>query len=201
MTVTEPQETYDDGEQAGDLNRAIGKQVKVLRERAGLTQKELGDRLGYSEDLVSSLERGRRTPQREFLEAADELLDAGGLLTATIEDVEKAKAKARVRHPAWFRDYARLERDAVEINFYNNHDVPGLLQIQRRTRALYEMRKPLLSEDIIEQRVASRMDRQEILTRWPLPMVTAVIEEVVLRRPIGGLDVHKEQLERLIKLG
>ncbi|KPI13986.1 hypothetical protein OK006_3425 [Actinobacteria bacterium OK006] len=62
MTVTEQQETYDDGEQAGDLNRAIGKQVKVLRERAGLTQKELGDRLGYSEDLVSSLERGRRTP-------------------------------------------------------------------------------------------------------------------------------------------
>lgn len=45
MTMTEPQETYDDGEQAGDLNRAIGKQVKVLRERAGLTQKELGDRL------------------------------------------------------------------------------------------------------------------------------------------------------------
>jgi len=201
MTVTEPQETYDEGEQSCDLNRAIGKQVKVLRERAGLTQKELGDQLGYSEDLVSSLERGRRTPQREFLEAADELLDAGGLLKVTIEDVEKAKAKARVRHPAWFRDYARLERDTVEINFYNNHDVPGLLQTQRRTRALYEMRKPLLSEDIIEQRVASRMDRQETLTRWPLPMVTAVIEEVVLRRPIGGLDVHKEQLERLIKLG
>lgn len=58
MTVAEPQETYDEGERASDLNRAIGKQVKVLRERAGLTQKELGDRLGYSEDLVSSLERG-----------------------------------------------------------------------------------------------------------------------------------------------
>ncbi|WLW58650.1 helix-turn-helix domain-containing protein [Streptomyces sp. YU58] len=194
-------ETYDEGEQVSDLNRAIGKQVRVLRERSGLTQKELGDRLGYSEDLISSLERGRRTPQREFLEAADELLDAGELLKATIEDVEKAKAKARVRHPAWFRDYARLEREAVEINFYNNHDVPGLFQTERRTRALYEMRKPLLDEETIEQRVASRMDRQEILTMWPSPMVTAVIEEVVLRRPIGGEEVHKEQLARLIKLG
>lgn len=86
---------------------------------SGLTQRELGDRLGCSEDLVSSLERGRRTPQREFLEAADELLDAGGLLRTTIEDVERAEAKARVRHPAWFRDYARLEREAVEINDYN----------------------------------------------------------------------------------
>ncbi|WP_437437627.1 helix-turn-helix domain-containing protein, partial [Streptomyces prasinopilosus] len=63
-----------------DLNRAVGRQVKLLRERAGMTQKELGDRLGYGEDLVSSLERGRRTPQPEFLDAADDLLDAGGLL-------------------------------------------------------------------------------------------------------------------------
>ncbi|MGC2998697.1 helix-turn-helix domain-containing protein [Streptomyces sp. G35A] len=184
-----------------DLNRAVGRQVKLLRERAGLTQKELGDRLGYGEDLISSLERGRRTPQPEFLDAADDLLGAGGLLKATKEDVARAKARARVRHPAWFRDYARLEAEAVEVNFYNNHDIPGLFQTERRTRALYEMRKPLLDEETVEQRVASRMGRQEILTQWPPPMVTAVIEEVVLRRPIGGREVHKEQLNRLLELG
>jgi transcriptional regulator with XRE-family HTH domain len=203
VTVAETEdshESYDEGELSSDLMRAVGKQLKVLRERAGLTQRELGDRLGYSEDLISSVERGRRTPQRELLEIADELLDASGVLKVAIEDVEKAKAKARVRHPAWFRDYARLEREAVELNFYNNHDIPGLLQTERRTRALYEMRKPLLGEDIIEQRVASRMARQEILTHWPPPMVTAVVEEVVLRRPIGGPEVHKEQLEQLIRL-
>ncbi|WBO69396.1 DUF5753 domain-containing protein [Streptomyces camelliae] len=133
--------------------------------------------------------------------AVDELLGAGGLLKATIEDIEKAKAKARVRHPAWFKDYARLERDAVEINFYNNHDVPGLLQTEGRIRALYEMRKPLLDEETIEQRVASRMSRQEILTGWPPPMITSVIEETVLRRPLGGREVHGEQLEQLLKLG
>lgn len=184
-----------------DLNRAVGRQVKLLRERAGLTQKGLGDRLGYGEDLISSLERGRRTPQPEFLDAADDLLGAGGLLKATKEDVARAKARARVRHPAWFRDYARLEAEAVEVNFYNNHDIPGLFQTERRTRALYEMRKPLLDEETVEQRVASRMGRQEILTQWPPPMVTAVIEEVVLRRPIGGREVHKEQLNRLLELG
>ncbi|MFM9493387.1 Scr1 family TA system antitoxin-like transcriptional regulator [Streptomyces galilaeus] len=197
----EERDPQDDGEQSSDLFRAVGKQIRVLRERAVLTQRELGDRLGYGEDLISSVERGRRTPQRELLEAADELLGAGGLLKATIEDVEKAKAKARVRHPAWFRDYARLEADAVEINFYNNHDIPGLLQTERRARALYEMRKPLLDEDTIEQRVAARLGRQEILTRWPPPMVTAVMEEAALRRPIGGPEVHKEQLEQLLRLG
>ncbi|MCK1818896.1 helix-turn-helix domain-containing protein [Streptomyces sp. XM83C] len=194
----EPQEDTDG---LLDLNRAVGRQVKLLRERAGLTQKELGDRLGYGEDLISSLERGRRTPQPEFLDAADDLLGAGGLLKVTKEDVARAKARARVRHPAWFRDYARLEAEAVEVNFYNNHDIPGLFQTERRTRALYEMRKPLLDEETVEQRVASRMGRQEILTQWPPPMVTAVIEEVVLRRPIGGREVHKEQLNRLLELG
>ncbi|MEU3144247.1 helix-turn-helix domain-containing protein [Streptomyces sp. NPDC006999] len=129
-------EPSEDADGLIDLNRAVGRQVKLLRERAGLTQKELGDRLGYGEDQVSSLERGRRTPQPEFLDAADDLLDAGGLLKATKEDVARAKARARVRHPAWFRDYARLEAEAVEVNFYNNHDVPGLFQTERRTRAL-----------------------------------------------------------------
>ncbi|MFI8094001.1 helix-turn-helix domain-containing protein [Streptomyces sp. NPDC086080] len=184
-----------------DLNRAVGRQVKLLRERAGLTQKELGDRLGYGEDQISSLERGRRTPQPEFLDAADDLLDADGLLKATKEDVARAKARARVRHPAWFRDYARLEGEAVEINDYSSHDIPGLFQTERRARALYGMRKPLLDDETIEQRVTSRLARQDILTKWPPPMVTAVIEESVLRRPIGGLDVHKEQLRHLLALG
>lgn len=161
----------------------------------------MGDRLGYSEDLISSLERGRRTPQGEFLEAADEVLGAGGLLKVAIEDVEKAKAKARVRHPAWFQDFARLERQAVEVNDYNCHDIPGVFQTERRIRALYEMRKPLLDEETIDQRVTSRLARQEILAHWPPPMITAVIEEAVLRRPLGGREVHKEQLRHLLRLG
>ncbi|MEU9210018.1 helix-turn-helix transcriptional regulator [Streptomyces sp. NPDC048415] len=200
MTVTEPQEAYDEGEQATDLSRAIGKQVKLLRERADLTQKELGERLGYSEDLISSLERGRRTPQREFLEAADELLSASGLLKATIEDVEKAKAKARVRHPAWFRDYARLEDSAVEINFFSMVTMPGLLQTEEYTRATFTVRQPLWAEETIEQRVTARLARQEILTRWPPPMVTAVIDEAVLRREIVGRKVQEDQLRHLLSL-
>ncbi|WP_229870125.1 helix-turn-helix domain-containing protein [Streptomyces phaeofaciens] len=193
-------EAYDEVEQLNDLNRAVGRQVRLLRERAGLAQRDVGDRLGYGPDLVSALERGVRTPQREFLEAADELLDAGGLLKALVEDIERAKAKARVRHPAWFKDYARLERSAVEINDYSCHDIPGLFQTKHRIQALYEMRRPLLDEETIEQRVAARLARQEILTCWPPTMISTVIEESVLRRPLGGPEVHQEQLEQLIRL-
>ncbi|MGE7437846.1 helix-turn-helix domain-containing protein [Kitasatospora sp. NPDC001175] len=194
-------EPPEDEDGSADLFRTIGRQVKLLRERAGLTQRELGERLAYGEDLISSLERGRRTPQPEFLDAADELLGAGGLLKAAKDDVARAKARARVRHPAWFRDYARLEAEAVEIHYYSNHDIPGLLQTEERARALYGMRKPLLDEQTIEQRVAARLARQEILTRWPAPIVTCVIEEAVLRRPIGGWPVHEGQLQQLLRLG
>ncbi|MEU3652440.1 helix-turn-helix transcriptional regulator [Streptomyces sp. NPDC032161] len=191
----------DDSEEAADLFRVVGRQVRLLRERAGLTQRELGERLGYSEELIRSLERGRRTPQPEFLDAADDLLSAGGLLRSTMEDVKRAKARARVKHPAWFKDYARLEADAVELCYYSNHTVPGLFQTEAHTRALYAMRKPLLDDELIEQRVTSRLARQTVLTKRPAPMVSCVVEEAILRRPIGEWDVHEEQLQELVRLG
>jgi transcriptional regulator with XRE-family HTH domain len=201
MELTNAGGEYDDSEDAADLFRVIGRQIRLLRERAGLTQRELGERLGYSEDLIRSLERGRRTPQPEFLDAADELLGAGGLLASAKEDVVRAKARARVKHPAWFRDYAKLEADAVELHEYGSHVVPGLLQTEAHARALFAMRKPLLDDATIEQRVAARLARQELLTRWPAPIVTCIIEEAVLRRPIGGEAIHKAQLEKLLELG
>ncbi|MGH3309533.1 MAG: helix-turn-helix domain-containing protein [Streptomyces sp.] len=194
-------EPPDDDDGPSDLFRAVGRQVRVLRERAGLTQRELGKRLVYGEDLVSSVERGRRPPQPEFLDAADDELGADGVLKATKEDVVRAKARARVRHPAWFRDYARLEREAVEISFFSTLTVPGLLQTEAYARTIFMSRQPLLGEASINTRVAARMDRQEILTRWPPPMVSVVFEEAVLRRPIGGWDIQQRQLAELLRLG
>ncbi|MEU6344879.1 helix-turn-helix transcriptional regulator [Streptomyces sp. NPDC046977] len=191
----------EDADASADLFRALGKQVKLLRERAGLTQRELGERLGYGEEQISSLERGRRVPQPDFLAAADELLGAGGLLRAATEDVVRARAKTRVRHPSWFRDYARLEAEAVELHFYSNQAVPGLLQTEGYARAIFAMRRPLLDEETIERRVADRLARQEILGRWPAPTTGFVLEEVVLRRPIGGPAVQAAQLQQLLSVG
>ncbi|MFJ5116686.1 Scr1 family TA system antitoxin-like transcriptional regulator [Kitasatospora sp. NPDC088548] len=191
----------EDPEGTTDFFRALGKQIKLLRERSGLTQKELGEQVGYTEALIGSVERGRRTPQPEFLDSADKLLDAGGLLSIAKDDVASAKAKARVRHPAWFRDFAGLEAEAVEIHDYSTLDIPGLLQTEARARALYGMRQPLQAEDVIEQRVAARMARQEILTCWPRAMFSWVIDESVLMRPLGGWDVHRGQLRNLLTVG
>ncbi|MBD9730595.1 helix-turn-helix transcriptional regulator [Streptomyces sp. H28] len=191
----------DGTDEVADLFRALGRQIKVARERAGLSQKELGDRLGYGEETISSVERARRTPQPELLVAVDRLLECGGLLASAAEDVERAKTRRRVRHPEWFRDYARLEAEAVEVCFYSTLTVPGLLQTREYAQTIFTARRPFLDEETIERRVAARLDRQEILTRWPPPMVTALVEESVLLREIGGRAVQQEQLQHLLRMG
>src|SRR6478735_814683 len=109
MTNEERPERPAESDGTAHLFRALGKMIKVLRERAGLSQKELGLATHCGEDLISAMERGVRTPQPEFLELADDVLSAGGLLRATIGEVREALAKARTRHPEWYRGYANLE--------------------------------------------------------------------------------------------
>ena len=188
-------EEQDWEEGADEILKTVGRQVKLWRERAGLKQAELGQSIGYSEEQVSSVERGRRVPKPEFLDAADEVLGAAGILAAFKDDVERA------RYPKGVRDLAKLEASAVEMGAYSNHNIQGLLQTEEYTRALYQIRRPLLDEETIERYVRARMARQEIFTRWPAPILSFVQEEVTLRRPIGGRAVLRGQLERLLEVG
>lgn len=175
--------------------------LKRLRERKGLTQKEFGVLIRYGPDAVSAMERGVRIIRPEVLEQADGLLDADGLLTDAIPEVRKAMARVRTRHPEWYRSYAALEAEAVELHFYANQGVPGLLQTKDYAWAMFSRRRPLLDEETIEKRVADRLARQQVLDRWPSPTVSYVLEEVVLDRPIGGRAVREEQLKQLLRIG
>ncbi|MET9808980.1 helix-turn-helix domain-containing protein [Streptomyces halstedii] len=183
------------------LFRALGKQLKVLREAAGLSQKELGAAVHCGEDLVSAMERGVRTPQPDFLERADELLGAGGVLRAAKEEVREALARSRTRHPDWFRDFARTEATSVALHEYANQAMPGLLQTEEYARAIFTQRRPLLDDETVEKRVADRLARHQLFERWPAPTFSFVLEEVVLQRPIGGSGVHTGQLKRLLACG
>ncbi|MBH5335414.1 helix-turn-helix domain-containing protein [Streptomyces pactum] len=184
-----------DEDDSGAVVKAVGRQIKVWREAAGLKQAELGAAIGYGEELVSAVERGRRIPRPEFLDKADEALGAGGKIAAMKKDVAEA------RYPKKVRDLARLEAEAVELGAYGNHNLHGLLQTEEYARALFGVRRPALAEEDLERYVAARLARQEIFTRTPMVTLTFVQEEVTLRRPIGGRMVLRRQLEHLLAVG
>ncbi|WLW54276.1 helix-turn-helix domain-containing protein [Streptomyces sp. SX92] len=182
-------------EEATAVLKTVGRQIKMWREAAGLRQSELGASIGYGEEMISSVERGRRIPKPDFLDKADEVLGAGGKLAAMTEDVEKA------RYPKKARDLAKLESEAVDLGAYANHHIHGLLQTPEYTRELYAMRRPPYTEDEIDRHVAARVARKAVFQRMPRPQITFVQEEVTLRRPIGGKMVMRRQLEHLLEIG
>ncbi|WP_405747454.1 helix-turn-helix domain-containing protein [Streptomyces canus] len=193
------EEQQAEGEQEYEFGAGIlhvwRRQLKLFRERAGMDRAELGALTGYSASTIASFEQGRRIPPPRFIDQADEVLDAGGVLKAGKEDV------ARAQYPAFFRDAAGLEAKAASLHVYATKAVPGLLQTEEYARAVFAMWRPLLAEEIIGQRVAARMARQEIFSRTPLPTISFVIEEFVLRRPLGGRGVMQGQLEQILQYG
>jgi transcriptional regulator with XRE-family HTH domain len=194
-------ETPAEAEGTTELFSALGKMLRLLRERKGWTQKELGNKVGYGPDQISAMERGVRVTRPEFLEKADELLDAGGLLKEAVADVERAMKKARTRHPEWYRSYAALEAEAVSLYDYSTMGILGLLQTEDYARAVFTQRHPPLDEETIEKRVADRLSRQQLFEKWPPPECSFVMEQAVLERPIGGPEVHAEQLRQLLRIG
>ncbi|MFB7558212.1 helix-turn-helix domain-containing protein [Streptomyces brevispora] len=184
-----------EGEPGSGVMTAFGRQLKLLRLRAGLDRTEFGKRVGYAAQSIASFEQGRRIPQPAFIDKADVVLDAGGLLLALKEEV------ARAQYPAFFRDAARLEAGAVGLCVYGLYAVPGLLQTAEYARAGFQQERPLLDDEVIEQGVSARLARQEIYDRRPAPLMSFVVDEAVLRRPIGGRSVLYGQLEQMLRLG
>ncbi|MFH8339118.1 DUF5753 domain-containing protein [Streptomyces sp. AM6-12] len=182
-------------EEAGAVIRTVARQLKLWREAAGLTQAEFGTLIGYGEELVSSVERRRRIPRPEYLDAADEALRAEGRISAMKADLEEA------RYPKKVRDVKRLEAEAVEICSYNNSIVDGLLQTADYARAVIGSQRPPLTVEDLERQVAARLARQEIIdTAKAQPLFSFVLCESTLRRLIGGKMVMRGQLERMLEV-
>ncbi|MFF4487278.1 helix-turn-helix domain-containing protein [Streptomyces sp. NPDC001544] len=173
----------------------VGRQLKLRREAVGMRAGEFGKAVGYGEDLVYKIEGGKRIPRPEYLDKADKVLGAGGLLSAMKEDVKK------VRYPKTVRDLARMEAKAAELTAYGTHNLHGLLQTAEYMRALFGMRRPAHPQDEVERLVGARMARKSIFEREPAPDLCFVQEEATLRRPLGGKMVLRRQLEHLLELG
>ncbi|MEU2895070.1 MULTISPECIES: helix-turn-helix domain-containing protein [unclassified Streptomyces] len=171
----------------------FGARVRRLRTAAGLTQAELGARAHVVSTRITQIERASGAkPTLELARALDAVLGADDLL------VELWPYVYREAFPDWSRRFMEYSERAVAIRQYAAHVVPGLLQTEEYARAVLKVGRTLSGEEQLAERVALRMGRQERLSGPDRPELWVVLDEAVLRRPVGGLPVMRDQLTRLL---
>lgn len=172
--------------------KMLGKQLGTARRVAGLTQTELGLRVGLDEQTVASIEQGRRALKPDVAERMDEVLDTKGVLTAGVANLPDVD-----QFPMWAEVYMEHEREAIALSWYDNAVLPGLLQTEAYVRAVLRNRVPAYDADEVETRTAARLERQEILHRRNPPTLSFVVWEPVLLMALGGPEVRRGQLRHL----
>jgi len=188
------------------LRMLLGAHLRRLREAQGVTREDAGWEIRSSESKISRMELGRVG----FKER-----DVADLLTLYgVDDaVERERLLALARDannpgwwhrfgdvlPNWFQSYLGLEAAAALIRTYEVQFVPGLLQTRDYARAVVLLGHGRAKPEEIERRVELRMQRQQVLAADNAPKLWVVVDEAALRRPIGGLDVMRGQVEALLE--
>jgi len=187
------------------LRRQLGAELRRLRDRTGRTVSDVANELGWSESKLSRIETantGIRAPD------LDKLLSA-----YTVEGAERTRIRAlagQAKQKVWweaygdalpnaYETYIGFEAEATSIFTYEAQVVPGLLQTAEYASAVTQADGVFDDPSVLGQRVAVRMARQVVLTRDPPPKLWAILDEAVLRRPVGGKDVLRRQLLRLVE--
>ncbi|MYV99063.1 helix-turn-helix transcriptional regulator [Streptomyces sp. SID3343] len=196
----------------GDVNtsspvvrrRRLGLELRAIREtNTRLNGDDAARALGWSNSKLSRIETGRTAPT-----AADvtKLLDLYKVEDAERRD-ELAVLTREARKKGWWQLYSEvpystyigLEAEASQMLTYQ-HVVPGLFQTEHYAEAINRATTIGLNEDALEQRLEVRMTRQRILTRSAPLEVRALLDEAAIRRVVGGPQVMREQLERLLEM-
>ncbi|MFI7488648.1 Scr1 family TA system antitoxin-like transcriptional regulator [Micromonospora echinaurantiaca] len=171
----------------------FAEELRLARATSGMSQSALAEALSYSGALVAKVETCERRPSLDFARRCDAVFGADG----RFERIQRRISRETV--VPWFRDWAGIEQEATALRWFEPLYVPGLLQTEGYARAIL-VGAGLFAADEIEQQVATRLDRQGVLTRERPPLLTAVIDEHVLRRCVGESEVMREQLRHLVKV-
>lgn len=168
-----------------------GSELRRLRTERGLTQDQLAVAISYSTTLIGMVENARRNPNPDFTHRCDDVLRTGGALNRLLPLI------AREAYPSWFRPFVDMEAEALSIQEFEVQVVTGLLQTEDYARAILNSWPPRTAEDI-ERRLVARMERQQILHRDDPPLLSFVLDESVLRRPMCEPRLMAAQLAHLI---
>lgn len=181
--------------------RRLGAELRQRREKAGLSLEIVAERLECSQSKVSRIETGHTSV------TVRDVRDMLTIYEATESEIEELSELARdARQKAWWHPYTQvlssayvgLEAEARQVRTYEQLVVPGLLQTEAYARAMIQTLPERPAEEVSD-RIRVRMQRQSLLDREDDFSLWVVLDEAALSRPVGGDEVMREQLRRLVK--
>ncbi|OKJ93669.1 helix-turn-helix domain-containing protein [Streptomyces sp. CB02400] len=170
-----------------------GEWLKEQREAAGLTQQQLAEAAVMTRTHIAHIEAGRRVPSKEDARRLDNALGTGNVLSSFLPQNDRAVADH-------FEAARAFEQQATMIREFALSYVPGILQTERYMRAVLGVAFPPLGEEECDRAVVTRLERAEILADPVTPVVWALLDEAILRRPVGGAEVMAEQIMHVVRL-
>ena len=181
--------------------RELGMRLRQLRADKGLTVEDVAGRLLCSATKVSRAETGAR---RQTLRDVRDLCQIYEVDPETSAELMELARQAR--EPGWWATYddrkvipfIGMEQEATSITCFGMYFLPGLLQTEDYARAIIKGIVPKIDPAILDQRVAARMRRQQLLDQPKPPRYRALLDEATLHRQVGGPAVMKAQLEKLL---
>ncbi|MFE7836304.1 helix-turn-helix domain-containing protein [Streptomyces sp. NPDC057474] len=174
---------------------ALGRTLLFLREKAGRTLAQLAAETSYDKSYLYRLEKGERLSKRAVMEDLDTYYESGDLLVRLWRDARKEVIKDK------YKAFMELEATA-RVMWMFQLAVPGLLQTEEYARTvlsgLSRAQTTAGNSEEIEEQVAARMGRQELLYREPAPSIRVILDEGAVRRPVPDAQVWADQLSRLV---
>ncbi len=193
----------------GIQRRQLGNELRKLREVAGLTQEQAAESLGKAANKISRVENGKVGISKTDLDELLRLYKASAKDALWCRELAQGSRRRRTRAiaettlylgPKWFRAFRDFEQSASQIMQVGSEIVPGNLQTEGYTRAMFLGQGSYPEHKTVEDTVRVRRDRQALLTREDAAQFSFVLSESVLRRVIGGPKVMAEQLRHLAEL-
>lgn len=172
-----------------------GEELRSRREAAGFTQEELSVRAIMSRTHIAHIEAGRRRPSVEDARRLDDVLEAGGVLVRFLP----SRGEGCVAEH--FAEALELERHATVIRAYAPKLVPGMLQTKAYAREVLQSGFPPKTDEERDALLVTRLARGKVLDEFKSPVTWFLLDEDVLRRPVGGPRVMCEQLRHIAEVG
>lgn len=183
--------------------RELGALLRKLRTEKGLTVEQAAEQLMFSMSKLSRMETGHGVATPRDIRDVCSLYE----VTDEAERERMLKLAAEGKQAGWWQSYdlpystyVGLEAEATAISDFQSSVVPGLLQTADYARAGHEGAMPRLSSEEIERRIEAKLTRQALLGQDDPPAFSAVLDEAVLHRLVGGPAVMSAQLVRLIEV-